>query len=294
MQANAPPLAWDDVRVFLALARARTMSDAAATLGVDPSTVSRRLVALEARLDTVLFDRGRDGLRPTHAAEALVATAEQVEEGVYAFRHAAEGLERTVAGVVRVACPPDVADVILLPVLSRLLPRHPQLRVELIPGERTVDLARREADLALRVVRPTQGDLVVKRALDARWVLVAGGPLAARLGRLDTLADLPWIGLGSGLSQTPAAQWLRAHLSGDPVLRTDSLHTQIAAASLGLGVALVPAPSVAHYGLTALDLGDTGAAATPTLALYLVTHRALRRVPRIRVVWEAALAALAG
>ncbi|HEU4533424.1 MAG TPA: LysR family transcriptional regulator, partial [Polyangiaceae bacterium] len=157
------PLPWDDVRLFLALCRSRTVGAAAGQLGVDASTVSRRLAALEQALAATLFDRGREGISPTKAAEDLLPVAEEIEAAMNRFASAAEGLEREVAGLVRVTCPPDVADMVVVPLLPELLGRHPALRVELIPGETVLDLTRREADVALRTVRPTRGDLVVTR-----------------------------------------------------------------------------------------------------------------------------------
>jgi DNA-binding transcriptional LysR family regulator len=147
-------LQWDDVRLFLALCRARTLGGAARTLGVDGSTASRRLAALEAALSTVLFDRGRDGISPSKAAEDLLPVAEEMEAVMTRFAHAADGLEREVSGLVRMTCPPDVADVVVAPLLGELFQRHPALRIEIDPGEAVLDLTRREADLALRVVRP--------------------------------------------------------------------------------------------------------------------------------------------
>ena len=295
MQGHAHfPLPWDDVRLFLALCRARTMGQAARALGVDPSTISRRLSGLEAALDTVLFDRGRDGLRLTAAAEALLPTAEIVEDGVIRFAHAADGLERSVSGTVRITAPPDATDVIVLPMLGSLLPQHPDLRVVLAPGEATLDLNRREADIALRIVRPTRGDLVVKRALQTRFVAATHPAAAARfaeaLAGAEVPVAVPWIGW-SAMGQVPSARWMAAHGLGEPVLRTDSLRSQIAAAAAGLGVALVPLPSVGHYGLTSLELGPW-AAPTPPIDLFAVTHRALRRVPRVATVWQALIARL--
>jgi len=286
-------LQWDDVRLFLVLARSRTMGAAAATLGVNTSTVSRRLGGLEEALDARLFDRGREGLRPTRAAEELIPAAELVEQSVAGFAHAVDGLEREVAGLVRLACPPDVADVIVLPMLPALMARYPGLRVELMAGEAVVDLSRRQADLALRVVRPERGDLVLRKVLAVQWIAAASPSLAARLGALDDVAAVPWIGWGPRLADAPPARWLRG-CGVAPVLSTDSLTTQIAAASSGIGAALVPHPSVPHYGLTALDLGATSAPPLPTMDLYLVAHRVLRSVPRVRAVWDALLAALEG
>lgn len=289
---ETPP--WDDVRLFLALCRARTVGSAAKALGIDASTVSRRLVSLEETLATTLFDRGRDGIAPTKAAEDLLPVAEEMEEVMNRFANAAEGLEREVSGLVRMTCPPDVAAVVVVPLLQELVARHPALRVELEPGEAVLDLTRREADLALRTVRPTRGDLIVTRLAKVRWVLVAAPSLAKKLGALRAWTDAPWVSWGERLANIGPARWLTTHVKpADPLLRSDSLVVQLAAVAAGVGVALVPEPSVAHYGLVPVKLGPRlreDAEAWPSDELYLVTHRALRDVPRVRAVWDLLLA----
>ena len=170
-------LRWDDVRLFLALCRSRTVGEAGKSLGIDASTVSRRLVAMEEALSATLFDRGRDGIAPTKAAEDLMPVAEEIEQVMVRFANAAEGLEREVSGVVRITCPPDVAAVVVAPLIRELVERHPALRVELHPAETVLDLSRREADLALRTVRPSHGNLVITRLTTARWVVAARPPL---------------------------------------------------------------------------------------------------------------------
>jgi DNA-binding transcriptional LysR family regulator len=283
-------LQWDDVRLFLALCRARTVSAAGRALGVDASTVSRRLTALEEALATTLFDRGRDGIAPTKSAEDLLPVAEQIEEAMTRFSNAAEGLEREASGLVRITCPPDVAEVIVAPLLGGLFARHPALRVALEPGEALLDLTRRESDLALRTVRPVRGDLVVTRLRAVRWVLVAAPELARALGPLRAWTDAPWIGWGERLAHVPPARWLASHALGvEPIVRSDSLLVQMAVVAAGVGVALLPEPSLEHYELEPVKLGAAlreGAKTWPSDELFLVTHRALRDVPRVRVVWD--------
>jgi len=288
---------WGDVRLFLALHRARTVGAAARVLGVDPSTVSRRLGALEEALDASLFDRGREGIAPTEAAERLLPVAEEIEAAMTRFTTTAESLEREVSGRVRITCPADVAEVVIVPLLPRLLARHSALSVELDPGETTLDLTRREADLALRTVRPVRGDLIVTRLRDVAWVVAATPELAGELGMLRRWTDAPWIAWGERLSSIAPARWLARNVAREPALRSDSLRVQVAAVTSGIGIGLVPEPSLAHFGLTPVRLGSGLRAAAeelPTDVLYLVTHRALREVPRVRVVWELLLQHLAG
>ena len=284
------PIPWDDVRLFLGLARAKTVRHAAKALGVDASTVSRRLVLLEEALNTVLFDRSRDGIAPTKAAEDLLPVAEEIEAVMQRFATAVEGLEREVSGRVRITCPADVAEVIVAPLLRELRAKHPQLAFDLDSGEAVRDLTRREADLALRTVRPTSGDLVVTRLTTMTWVVAAAPRLAKELGTLKRWADAPWVGWGEGLARLAPARWHAAHVGGEPAVRSDSLSVQLAAVRSGVGVALIPSPSIAHFKLVPVKLAPalrTDAASCPSDDLFLVTHRALRDVPRVRTVWDA-------
>jgi len=291
-KAPAPlsALAWDDVRIFLALGRSRTVGQAARRLGVDGSTVSRRLAAMEQVLATTLFDRGREGVSRTKAADDLMPVAEEMEGVMARFTHAVEGLEREISGLVRITCPPDVAAVVVAPLLGEVFRRHPSLEIALDPGEAVLDIARREADIALRTVRPARGDLVVTKLFTARWVLAASPAMARRLGKLRSWEDTAWIAWGERLAGIGAARWLAKHGGAAPrLLRSDSLVVHLEAAAAGVGVALVPEPSVEHYRLARVELAAPlreAASSWPTDELYLVTHRALRDVPRVRAVWD--------
>jgi len=291
------PLSWDDVRLFLALCRAPTVGRAGKALAVDGSTVSRRLAVLEERLGMALFDRGREGISATKAAEDLLPVAEEMESVMTRFENAVDGLEREVVGTVRMTCPPDVAEVIVAPILPALVAKHPRLRLVLDPGERVLDLSRREADIALRTIRPTRGDLVVTKLLRVRWVVCAAPALAEKLGTLRSFSDAPWVAWGERLAHAPAARWLAANVKDrEPVVRTDSMRLLLAVASRGIGAVLVPEPSVAHFGLVPLKLSKALRATEDTWPhddLFLVTHRALRDVPRVRAVWDALLHAVA-
>jgi DNA-binding transcriptional LysR family regulator len=293
MQGNPAALRdlqWDDVRLFLSLCRSRTVAQAGQKLGVDASTVSRRLGALEGALGTSLFARGRDGCTPTEAAEHLLPVAEEIERGMARFANQVSTLETEASGLVRLTCPPDVAEVVVVPLLEELLRQSPGLRVSLVPGESVLDLTRREADIALRTVRPQSGDLVMTRLTSARWVLAGTPALVKKLGTLRDFAVAPWLGWGEAFAHLHVARWFTKHVRGaEPLVRSDSLRLLLAAARAGIGVTLAPEPSLKHFGLAPVRLAKPLRAAAsewPTDELYLVTHRALRDVPRVRVVWE--------
>lgn len=280
---------WDDVKIFLALFRGGTLAAAAARLGLDASTASRRLTAFEHELGVRLFDRTPDGLLATAAAERLLPAAEEAERGILALETAATGLEVAIEGLVRLTAPPGLADLFLAPMLEELRGQHPGLLFELDASQRLVDLSRRDADLALRTVKPTTGDLVMTRLGTSRYVPLCAPQVAAQVARLRRTAEVRWIDWSSEFAQIAPARWLARHAGSAPrVLRTSSLGSQVSAAASGLGVALLPEVFEGRDGLVRLPLHGALRAAEAELPLedvWLVGHRALRDVPRIAAVW---------
>lgn len=283
-------LDWDQVRVFLAVARAGQLAGAAARLGLDVSTVSRRLDRLEGELGVHLFDRTRDGTVPTAAAEAMLLAAEDMERGLAQFAAAVDAIETTAEGTVRLTAPPGIADSFVAPLLARFHQRFPRVIVELDVSIGYADLTRREADVALRAQRPRSGDLVTTRLVSTRSLPMTSPEYAAELGKLKRWTDARWITWGADLMHLPTGCWLTEQLAGaTPVLRTSHFASQLAAAAAGLGVALASEPfrhvhrlvPVAHArGLQAsID-------ALPVEDIWLVGHRAMRTVPRIAALWE--------
>ena len=280
---------WDDARVLLALLQEGTLSGAGVRLGLNASTVGRRLDALESAIEGRLFDRTPDGVRPTALAERLRPHAEALQAAALGLSMAAEGRESEPEGHVRVAAPPGVAEHLLGPALPRLLARHPRLRITLDVGIGYADLTRREADLALRTARPTQGDLIAKRLGETEECLLCSQRYAAEHGPLRRFDQARWITFGDELSHVPAARWVAETMpEGAVVLRTDSIMTQLAAAAAGLGVALLVRSYEGVQGLVSMPLAPALRRAMPTpyhRALWLVGHRALRDVPRIAATW---------
>lgn len=283
------PLPWDDVQLFLSLARTRKLGRTAQALGFDTSTASRRLGRLEAQLALTLFDRTREGLVPTASALRLLGPAEEMERASHAFRHEVDGFERAVEGAVKLSVPPGVAESFVAPMLGELSRRHPALRFEVDASTRQADLSRREADLALRTIRPSGGPLVRQLLTRAAWVPMATPELVATLGPLKRWDDVPWVGWGFELERLHAARWLTERVKTPPVLRTNSFVMQVGAVQQGLGAALVPAPYATVHRLEPLRLSRKLAAdakSLPVDELWLVTHEALRRVPRVAAVWD--------
>ncbi|AUX32246.1 MULTISPECIES: LysR family transcriptional regulator [Sorangium] len=281
---------WDDIRIFLAIHRHGSLGQAGARLGLDTSTVSRRLTALEATLGARLFDRTRDGLVPTPVAELVLPAAEAMEAAHRRLARDASGAEADAEGVVRLSVAPGFADSFVVPTLARLRARHPGIRIELDASVRVLDLTRREADLALRSVRPEGADLVATRLASGRWVAAASAEVARDAGRVEAWDALPWITWDRDLGSFPPALWLARHAPGAEIaLRTSFFRSQITAAEIGLGAVLVPEPYLRVHALTPLGFAgalEASAAEWPTDHLWLVGHRALRGVPRVSAVWS--------
>ncbi len=273
---------WDDLRVFLAAFREGSCAAAGARLGVNQSTVSRRIGALERDLGVRLFDRLPEGLVPTAAGEEIVPRAELFEATAAELMYAVEEVDTRLAGVVRVALPEMIATELVVPSLPDFLRECPGLRVELIAGDVIVDLTRREADLALRFVRPESGDLVVRRVATLRFG-VFGSKQYLRAHRGESPEELAWLDWDTTKAHLPDAAWLQSVFPRvEPVLRTTSLAVRMRATLGGLGVSVLARPLAERYPeLEAIE----GLPPLPEIPVWLVGHRALRNLPRVKAVW---------
>lgn len=264
---------WSDLRHVLTVARAGTLAAAARRLGVNQTTVARRLRAAEQALGARLFER-RDGvLYPTQAGEAAVARAARVEQEVEALESGARGDAAGASGLVRLTTVPLLANRLLIPALPELFAAHPGLRLELVAEPRNLNLTRREADIALRLARPE-----------------GGTALARRIGRLDYAVyaprrrggeGLPWITYEEGLRHLPQARWVAAAGGEEGPLLVNDAEVIVEALHAGLGKALLPC-FVAE--------GDTRLRRLPgpkvalSRPLWLLVHRELRAQPRVAAV----------
>jgi DNA-binding transcriptional LysR family regulator len=279
---------WSDLRFLLEVARTGTLAAAARKLGVDNTTVGRRLSALERDLGAKLFARTPDGLALTAAGEAMRMAGVDMEQAVLRGEQEALGADRKLSGLVRVATTDLLGELVILPALGALHERHPQIRVELLTGAVQLDIARREADVALRYVRPERGELVARRAGAIAWAAYASKKYLAAHGRPAR---------GSGFAghdivaySTAVRSWRLDQLGGERVsdarvvLRANSTYMLLHAVRLGLGIGPVPC---------FLALQDRGLERVPSESpaelddLWLVVHADVQRTTRVRAVIEA-------
>jgi DNA-binding transcriptional LysR family regulator len=284
---------WDDLRTMLAVARSGGLAGAATRLGVNHSTVFRRVNRLEARLAVRLFERLPTGYVVTAEGERLLATAQRMEEEADALDRAITGNDCRLTGLLRVTSSETTANCILTRHLAAFRSRHPDIEIELIVENRVLNLTRREADVALRPTRPSENELFGRKLSDIAWAVYGSLDYLAAHGRPldpDGLARHALIGWDEPQIYGAVTRWLEAAAPRNrPAYRSNSLLNQLTAVRAGIGLAVLPC-----------FLGDGAAglerviAPIPELAreLWLVTHEDLRRTARIEAFFAMMAAAI--
>jgi DNA-binding transcriptional LysR family regulator len=274
---------WDDVRYFLAVARGGGLSPAARALGVNHSTVFRRVNALETRLGARLFDRLPDGYALTPAGEAMMADAVAVDEHITALDRRMSGQDHRLTGSLRVTTTDTIAHEILMPHLARFRTAHPSIDLELVIGNPVVNLSKREADVAIRPSLEPGSALVGRRISGLAMAVYGAEGYMTQRGRPRRATDLAshdWVAGDESLAHLPWSRWLAKRVKPARIVyRSNSLLDQICAADAGFGLAVLPcALANSRSGLVRLFPPDPAFASE----LWLVTHADLRHGARVR------------
>ncbi len=268
---------WDDARVFLAVARHGSLRAAGRALGLSQPTIGRRLAGFEKSLGgPALFDRLPDGLRPTAAGAAMISAAEQLEQAALALERRGAAAAAALSGTVRVSVGVWGVGFLVRHLAGNVLPSG--LLLELIESPDTANLARRDADLAVRHRMPEAGNLYAAR------LGVIAAAVYRRRGSHCALEGAPWITYPEELSYKDNARWIerQARAGGGRVaLRASSLEMWFDAVRAGVGIALLPCYSA--------DADPALERLTPPIAeqgaeYWVSVHRDLRRTPRVRTV----------
>ena len=271
---------WEDLRHFVVLAREGTLSAAARMLGVDHATVARHVAALEADTGLKLIDRRARSYQLTDDGKRIAATAMPMEEAAFAVGRAVQAARPGLRGEVTISSPPSLTNVLIAPQLFRLRHRHPGIRIKLIGEKRSASLNRREADVALRVSRPQEPGLIVRKIGSFGFSLY-GAP--------SYLKEMPphafaFVAYDDSMNDAPQQKWLMTVAAGNEiVLRTNDLENQVAAARTGVGLAVLPHfvgdpdPRLKRHDVTP---------APPSRDVWLLVHRDLRHSPLVRAVME--------
>jgi len=287
-------LDWNDLKYFLAVTRSGSTLAAAKSLGVNQSTVHRRLDELERRLTHKLVSRHPTGYRLTELGEDMRSYAERIEEAVIDFerRVSAWGSEHT--GIVRVTCPQALVPRLMRAgIIDKFNARYPAVRVELVMNDKVVDLGKGQADIAIRAMPPADNALFGRKIADSPWAIYASRAYVKRHGGIERLEDIDHhavVLFDGAMREHQSVAWLQSVAPNARIIaRADNLLALIMAAKSGSG--LTPLPVI--VGEAEKDLvrvaGPVSALATP---FYLLMHKDMRQTPRVRAFFDFFIEAL--
>ncbi len=285
---------WNDLRYLLAIAREGSTLAAAKALGVSQPTVQRRLATLEERIGRKLVEHHPTGYRLTELGKVLFPHAIDVERSVEAFQRQVTSAGEELTGMLRVTCPEGMASRLLAPVIEAFREKHPELRIDLIMTDRRLDLAKGEAEVALRMHEPGEDTLVARRIANSPWAIFASQSYIRRYGRPARPEDLNQhaiVEFAGELAANHAARWMQSVAPNATIAaRGNSMLGVVAAVRSGSGLAPLP-----------MLLGAAEDGLEPVLTsipeidskLYLVMHADLQHTARVRAFCDFVVAEFA-
>lgn len=276
-------LPWDDLRLLGAVARARTLPAAAVLLGMDHSTVFRRLRQVEAALGAPLFERTPSGYVPTASAAELVALAARTEEQVGEALRRLSGQAPEPEGEVRIATSDVLLSDLLMPLFAAFQDRFPRIRLDVVTGNLPLNLSRRDADVAIRATTAPPDTLVGRKVARIAWAPYAARHLVEAQGTEPLLAGGRWAGFGDALAGLAGAARLRTLPPERVACRLDTVGGMKAAVLGGVVLGLLPCfVGDAEPSLVRLSAPEPALGAE----LWLLTHPDLRHAQRIRLLLD--------
>lgn len=283
---------WDDFRLVRAVAQARSLSGAASILGVNPSTVFRRLGEVEERLGAKLFERHRTGYALTPAGEEMAGLAGRFDEQVSAFRIRLAGQNVKPSGDLRVTMSESLLADLVTPVLAGFRRSCADIRLDVVVTNQALNLSKRDADVAIRATDQPPENLVGRRVAQLAWAIYAPRPAdgATAPTVTEAIESWPWVAFGDNFQQLQAAKFVRDHVATDRIVyRLNSVLGLTEAVENGVGVGPLPCfvadtrPGVVR--ISPVQVKFSG-------GLWLLTHPELRQSPRVRVFMDFAAEAL--
>lgn len=273
-------LSWDDFRYVKAIAEARSLAGAADALAVNHSTVFRRLAQIEHGLGSRLFERSRAGYALTPCGEEMVRLAERMGEDVVTFERKVKGHDLRPSGELRVTTNDTLLVHLLSEVLAAFRRAYPDIALDLVVSNQSLNLSKRDADVAVRATDRPPESLVGRRLAGIAWAI--HGPVALADQPFDPLLarEHDWVGFSENLAGLKAAKWLHEHVGKERIIyRINTVLGVAEAAAAGIGLAVLPCfIGAATPGLARLAPPD------PALesGLWLLTHPDLRHTARVR------------
>lgn len=280
VQNSTPKLDWDDARIFLAAYRAGSLMGAAQALGVSHSTIRRRLTGLERTIGAKLFTPTSEGLVPTDAAEVALGAAETIETSVLSFADRLSGNARDLRGSLIVTTVDGLAEIIA-PSLTLYAEQYPNVAITFNTSNRFLDLARREADVAVRLTNTPDDRLFGRKIGEIMYAPFATRELVEAHGK--DVAKIPWILWDRAAGAVGTESWYHQWSGGrEPVARVTNAMALLSLARTGLGGAVLPVPLAMKTGLVALEAPLEGLATD----LWCLCPMDLRRSERVRTFMD--------
>ncbi|MDB6146251.1 MAG: hypothetical protein JWP80_5295 [Pseudomonas sp.] len=268
---------WEDLRYFIVFAHEQSLSAAARTLKVDHATVARRISALESSLNLKLVDRRPRSYVITEDGERIAQLGRRMESESFAVQRTALAGQENYAGQVTVSAPPALACALIAPRIIALREAYPQLSLQLIGSLDSASLSRREADIAVRLSRPKEPDLVARKVATIRFHLYGSADYLTRTAAEDRV----FIAYDETMEQTPQQVWLKEQAGDRPILlRSNDLNVQATIARAGAGVAALPYFLGDQYGLHIMETAGTSL----EREVWLVVHSDIRHTPAVQAV----------
>ena len=272
---------WDDMRIFLAVAREESLSAAGRVLKIDPATVGRRIARLEAAVNAILFTKSQQGYLLTEAGERLMDHGLQAEEAMRAVSGVVSASSQSLSGQIRIGAPDGSANYLLPQVCSQISDANPDLDIQILALPRIINLSRREADMAVTVSAPTAGKLLVQKITDYRLHMVASQDYLDRHDNIRTVADLKghrMIGYIPDMIFDRELDYLNDIGVDRVALASNSVSVQLRQASLGTGVCVAHDFTLPfHPGLRKILTDQVSL----TRGFYLVRHQGDQRNERL-------------
>jgi DNA-binding transcriptional LysR family regulator len=276
-------LAWDDFRLIKAIAERRALPAAATSLGLNHSTVFRRLGQIEEALGVKLFERHRSGYVATPAGDEMAQLAERVDSDITAFARKLAGQEIKPAGELRVTTNDTLLVDLLTPVFAAFLAQCPDIRLDILLSNQSLNLSKRDADVAIRATDNPPETLVGRRAARIAWALYGRASEFSDAGDvgIESLWERNWVSLGDQFTMLRAVRYLSQHVAPERIVyKVNTVLGLAEAVEAGIGIGFVPCfIADTKPGLTRLAAPDPGFAAD----LWLLTHPDLRHSPRVRL-----------
>ncbi len=284
------PLAWDDFLLVRAIAEQRSLGGAAESLGVNNSTVFRRLNALEEHLGVRIFERARSGYLLTSAGEEMVALASRMAESIVEFERRIAGQDVRPSGELRVTTTDTIFSHLVSPIFCAFRQRYPEITLDFVIDNRALNLSRRDADVAIRASVDPPPSLVGRRVATIGWGCYAGPALIGEQkldpNKPETLLRPParWVGLGDPIGMTAGGRWIASQVPPEcVVVKVNMVSTLASAAQAGLGMTALPCfigdqlPDLTRIPVLRIS-SDTG--------LWVLTHPDLKKAARVRAFLE--------